>query len=124
MLYLFISFIELEHLLEQPSTTKRSETINRHLGVVNLSPIDTLENTFEAENNVAFDRSKLDISSPEKEVITQAVVRILQKITDLSNWNLIKSADGLLSRKSTNVHVDWVGQTKQRLPSNKHKTSY
>ena len=85
MLYLFISFIELEHLLEQPSTTNRSETINRHLGVVNLSPIDTLENTFEAENNVAFDRSKLDISSPEKEVITQAVVRILQKITNLSN---------------------------------------
>ena len=38
-----------------PSTTDRSEEINRHLGSVNLSTNDVLENTFEAESNVVFD---------------------------------------------------------------------
>ena len=94
------------------------------MGSVNLSPIDVLENTFEAENNVTFDPSKLDIKCPEKEVMTQAVVRMLQKITDLPNSNLIKNADGLLSRKLTNVDVEWVGQLKQRLPPNKYKMPY
>ena len=94
------------------------------MGSVNLSSIDVLENTFETENNVIFDPSKLDTNCPEKDVMTQAVVRMLQKITDLSNSNFIKNADGLLSRKSTNVDVEWVGQLKQRLPPNKYKMSY
>ena len=107
-----------------PSTTDRSEKINRHLGSVNISPIDVPENTFETENNVALDPSKLDMNCPEKEVMTQAVVRILQKITDFPNSNLIQNADGLLSRKSKNVDVEWFGQLKQRLSPNKYKTSY
>lgn len=44
---------------------------------------------------VPFDPSKLDIDCPEKDVMTQAVVRMLKKI-NLSNSNLIKNADGLL----------------------------
>ena len=107
-----------------PSTTDRSEKINRHLGSVNISPIDVPENTFETENNVALDPSKLDMNCPEKEVMTQAVVRILQKITDFPNSNLIQNADGLVSRKSTNVDVEWFEQLKQRLSPNKYKTSY
>ena len=107
-----------------PSTTDRSEKINRHLGSVNLSPIDVPENTFETENNVALDPSKLDMNCPEKEVMTQAVVRILQKIADFPNSNLIQNADGLLSRKSTNIDVERFGQLKQRLSPNKYKTSY
>ena len=107
-----------------PSTTDRSEKINRNLGSVNISPIDVPENTFETENNVALDPSKLDMNCPEKEVMTQAVVRILQKITDFPNSNFIQNADGLLSRKSTNVDVEWFGQLKQRLSPNKYKTFY
>ena len=94
------------------------------MGSVNLSPIDVPENTFETENNVALDPSKLDMNCPEKEVMTQAAVRILQKITDFPNSNLIQNADGLLSRKSTNVDVEWFGQLKQRLSPKKYKTSY
>ena len=76
---------------------------------------------FEAEHNVAFHPSKLDINSPEKEVMTQAAARMLQKLIDLSNLNLIKNAEGLLSRILLNVDVKWVGKTKQRLPPNKYK---
>ena len=54
------TFSEVYYFL--PSTTDRSEEINKHLGCVNLSPIDILENTFETENNVAFAPSKLDIN--------------------------------------------------------------
>ena len=44
---------------------------------------------------VPFDPSKLDIDCPEKDVMTQAVVRMLKKI-NLSNSNLIKNADVIM----------------------------
>ena len=65
-----------------PSTTDRSEGINRHLGSVNLSPIDIPENSFETRSNISFDPSKLDIYCPEKQVMTDAVVKMLRKVTD------------------------------------------
>ena len=65
-----------------PSTTDKSEEINRHISYVNLSPIDIPENTFETNDNVAFDPSKLNIYCPEKEIMTEAVVKMLKKITD------------------------------------------
>ena len=37
-----------------PSTTDRVEETNRHMGSVNLTPIDIPENTFEVEDNVQF----------------------------------------------------------------------
>ena len=50
-----------------PSTTDRVEEINRHMGPINLLPIDIPEKTFEVEDNVQFDPSKLDFECPEKE---------------------------------------------------------
>ena len=47
-------------------------------------------------HNVQFDPSKLDYEWKEKEKITKAVVKMLKKIIDISNSNLIKNADGLL----------------------------
>ena len=44
---------------------------------------------------VPFDPSKLDIDCSEKDVMTQAVVRMLKKI-NLSNSNLIKNADVIM----------------------------
>ena len=44
---------------------------------------------------VPFDPSKLYIDCPEKDVMTQAVVRMLKKI-NLSNSNLIKNADVIM----------------------------
>lgn len=91
---------------------------------VNLLPIDIQENTFETENNVAFDPSKPDIYCPEKEIVTEAVVKMLKKVTDLSVSNLINIADGLLSRKLADGDVESVGKKKQRLPNNKYKISH
>ena len=107
------------------STTDRNEEINRHLGSVNLSPIDIPENSFQTEKDVSFNPSKLDVHCQEKEIMSKAVVKMLEKTSDLSNASVIKNADGLLSKKKmNNSEVEWVGKTKQRLPQNKYKMSY
>ena len=88
-----------------PSTTDRVEEINRHMGSINLTPIDIPENTFEVEDNVQFDPSKLDYECKVKEKITKAVVKMLEKIIDISNSNLIKNVNGLLSTESVDEEV-------------------
>ena len=77
------------------STTKQK--INRYMGSVNLSPINILENSFETENDIAFDPSKLDLCCQEKEMMSTAIVKMLKKIQHLSNNNLIKNADSLIT---------------------------
>ena len=89
-----ITFSNLYYFL--PSTTDRVEDINRHRGSINLLRIDIPEKTFEVQDNVQFDPSKLDYDCPEKGKITKAVVKMLEKIIEILNPNLAKNADGLL----------------------------
>ena len=42
----------------------------------------------------------------------------------MSNANLVKNADGLLSKFDPSVSVEWIGKNKTRLPQNKYKMSY
>ena len=107
-----------------PSTRDRVEDINRHRGSINLLPIDIPEKRFEVEDNVQFDTSKLDYECPEKEKITQAVIKMLKKIIDISNANLVKNVDGLLSKQNVNEEVEWVGMDKKRLSDDRHKMYY
>ena len=106
------------------STTDRGEEINRHMGSVQLSPIDISEKTFEIEDNVQSDPSKLDYECPEKEKITRGVVKMLKKIIDISNVNLVKNAAGLLSKLNVNEEVEWVGKDKKRVSDGRYKMSY
>ena len=62
-----------------PSTTDSIKEINTHMGYVHSSPIDICESTFEVEDGVKFDPSKLDYECPEKQKITKTVVKILKK---------------------------------------------
>ena len=57
------TFLNVYYFL--PSTTDRSKQINRHVNSVNLSPVIIPEKTFDTEDNVLFDPSKLDIYCPE-----------------------------------------------------------
>ena len=94
------------------------------MGSVNLTSIDIPENTFEVEDNVQFHPSKLDYECLEKEKITKAVVKMLKKTIDISNSNLIKNADGLLSTRSADQEVEWAGKDKKTLPENGYRMSY
>ena len=91
---------------------------------VNLSPIDISEKKFEVEENVSFDPLKLNFECPEKEKIARAVVKMLKKIIDISNANLVNNANWLLSKRNVNEEVEWVGKDKKRLPDNRYKLSY
>ena len=93
------------------------------MGSAHLSPIDISEKTFEIEENVSFDPSKLNFECPEKEKIAKAVVKMLKKIIDISNANLVKNVDGL-SKKYINEKVEWIGKDKKSLPDNRYKMSY
>lgn len=71
-----------------------------------------------------FDLSKLDINCDEKKVMTEAVLKMFKKITDISNSSLVKNDDGLLSKKPAEMAVEWIGKSKTRLSVNKYKVSY
>ena len=45
-------------------------------------------------------------------------------MTESSNANLVKNADGLLSKRSADTDVEWIGPEKKRLPENRYKMSY
>ena len=94
-----------------PSITDRTEDSYRHMGFVNLSSIDITENNFEVEGGIPFESSKLDYENPGKEKMRQAVLKVLKKVVDLSNSNIIKNADGLLSKRSVEQDVEEVGET-------------
>ena len=102
----------------------RSEEINRYLGSVNLSLINVPVSSFEVKKNVVFDPSKLDFASQEKEIMTGAVVKMVKKIVHMSNANLVKNADGLLSKFDWGVSIEWIGKNKTCLPQNKYKMTY
>ena len=54
----------------------------------------------------------------------EAVLKMLQKVIELSNANLIKKADGLLAKKSVEQDVECVGADKKRLPNDHYKMPY
>ena len=71
--------------------------------------------------------SKLDFDNPNREKMRKIVLIVLKKVVDLSNANLIKNIDGLISNKSTNQGVELRGggeKTGKRGPENKFKMSY
>ena len=70
----------------------RSESINQHMNFVNLTPIDIPKKTFEVEDNLAFDSSKLYIScdkKKKKKMMTNAVIKMFKKIAHVSNSSIV-----------------------------------
>ena len=97
------------------------------MGSVHLPPNAICEKSFEVEENISFNPSKLEC--PEKEKIAEAVIKMLKKMINVSNANLVKNADGLLSKKKkkkkkVNDDVEWISKEKKHLPDNRYKMSY
>lgn len=90
----------------------------------NLTLIYIPEKIFEVKDNITFDPPMLDINCEEKNLMTEAIVKMLKKMADISNSSLNKNADGLLSRKLAEMKVEWIGKSKTRLLSIKYKVSY
>ena len=94
------------------------------MGSVNLSSIDITEDNFEVESGILFNPSKLNYENPDKEKTRQAVLKVFKKVVNLSNANIIKNADGLLSKRSVEQDVERVGETGKRVPENRYKLLY
>ena len=86
--------------------------------------IDISEDSFEVDGGIQFDPSKLDYESPDKEKMSEAVVKMLREVTELSNANLMKNTDGLLPKMSVDDDIEWVGKEKKRVPDNRYKMLY
>ena len=56
--------------------------------------------------------------------MSEAVVKMLRKVKELSNTNLVKNADRILAKMSVDDNIEWVGKEKKRLPDNRYKMSY
>ena len=54
-----------------------------------------------------FNPSKLDYSNSDKEKMIKAIVKMMKKVVGLSNFNLIKNSDWLLSKRTTEHEVEW-----------------
>lgn len=74
---LFTEFSKIFFFL--PSITDGVEEINKHVGSVNLLPTIISKETFET-NGMMFDPSKLDYNNPDKEEMTEAVVKMLKRL--------------------------------------------
>ena len=108
-----------------PSVTDRSEEINQYLKNESITPIDIeLKKLNESADNGQFDSSHLDFSSVKKEVSIATVVKCLKHICQVSNSNMVSNADGLLSSRAVETPVDWISESKVRVPPQKYKISY
>ena len=59
------------------------------------------------------------MSGIEKSTATEIMVKCMEHIFKVSNANLIGNADGLLSKRSVDLPVGWIGKNKVRVQSQK-----
>ena len=71
-----------------------------------------------------FNPSKLHLVGSDKALMPAAVVKCLRHINDISNSNVVRNADDLLSRREVEVPVDWIGKSKKRVTPNQFKVAY
>ena len=51
-------------------------------------------------------------------------MRVLRKVIDLSNSNLVRNADELLATRPINKNIEWVGKSRERVPEKLYALSY
>ena len=90
-----------------PSITDRSETVNKYLSNISISPLDIKQEQLNCwADNVKFDPQKLDFFDVDRNMMTEVVVKCLKHVAPLSNSNLLRNADGLLCKKKADVNVE------------------
>lgn len=107
-----------------PSITDRIEDINRHMGSVNLIPKDISQESFEVEGGIDFDPSKLDYGKPDREKNEAGCSKCSLKSRRFVRCKYHKNVDSLMSKKSVDQDVEWVGEKGKRVPENPYKMSY
>ena len=108
-----------------PSITDQSEEINKYLTNVSVTPIDITQNQLNVwADSTDFNPAELDLFGVNKTITFNSDIKCLEYMSNISNSNLTRNADGVLSRREVDVPVDWVDENSQRIPPQKFKTSY
>ena len=56
--------------------------------------------------------------------MSNAVIKCLKYMNDISKSNLTRNADGVLSRREVDIPVDWIGENSPCIPPQRLKTFY
>ena len=88
-----------------PSFTNRSEEINKYLNNVSITPIDDSQDQLNTSAETVFNPAELDLFGMNKTIMVNAVIKCLKYMNDISNSNLTRNADGVLSRKEVDLPV-------------------
>ena len=89
-----------------PSITDRSEEINKYLNNVSVTPIDISQNQLNTWAETDFNPAELDLFGMNKAIMSNAVIKCLKYMNDISSSNLTRNADGVLSRREADTPVD------------------
>ena len=107
-----------------PSITDRLEEINKYLNNVSVTPINISQNQSNTWAETDFNPAELDLFGMNKTIMYNAVIKCLKYMNDISNSNLTRNADGVISGREIDISVDWIGENSQRIPPQKFKTFY
>ena len=108
-----------------PSTTDRKESINQHMGHVQVHPIDCIYEDFKnhSPNNSEFMLHDLElIDQNKKETARETVVRLLHQAIEVSNSNLTRNANTLIMSAGSSDKI--VGLNDNPEVSQKFKVTY
>ena len=95
-----------KYLFFTSATTNINEEINKYLNNFSTSTIDVSQEQLNNWAGIEFNLSKLDLFKSDKTLMSAAAVQCLRHINDISNSNVIRNADDLLSRRAVWVPVD------------------
>ena len=70
---------------------------------VSISTIDITQSQLDDWAGTKFDPSKFDLFGLEKNTMSDAVVKCLRHMNDISNSNIVHNAGGLLSRREVEL---------------------
>ena len=109
-----------------PSATDRKKEINQHLSNVSVHAVDCLYDDFQKVSslNSPFVPSDLDTAVAKRKITREIVVNFLNNAVEVSNANLIRNANHLLSGMEVEPNIEWVGKDKERLEVLKCNMNY
>ena len=88
------------------SITDRLEEINKYLNNVSVTPIDISQNQLNTWAETDFNPAELNLLGMNKAIMSNAVIKCLKYMNDISNSNLTRNADIVLSRREVHIPVD------------------
>ena len=107
-----------------PSIIDWSEEINKYFNNVSVTLIDISQNQLNTWADTDFNLAGLNLFEMNKTIMSNAVIKCLKYMNDVSNSNLARNTHGILSDTEVDIPIDWRDENSHRIPSQELKTSH